>query len=60
MLIRDQLIKIFLFYTPVSLSNTFAGEFSKQKQLEMIIEYLTLHYSHLQGRGIYHKLKKIH
>lgn len=44
MLIRDQLIKIFLFYTPVSLSNTFAGEFTKQKQLEMIIEYLTLHY----------------
>lgn len=44
MLIRDQLIKIYLFYTPVSLSNTVAGEFNKQKQLEMIIEYLTLHY----------------
>lgn len=44
MLIRDQLIKIYLFYTPVSLSNTVAGEFNKQKQLEMIIEYLTLQY----------------
>lgn len=59
MLIRDQLIKIYLFYTPVSLSNTVAGEFNKQKQLEMIIEYLTLHYIAIcKAEGFTTNLKK--